>query len=153
MGVDSRFYLLERAPLLRYFEQSGKGDIVRAIDEERWEEVIYYDLAAYPKGIAAGWQELPKMGTYNRATSFQLLQLMADTREAFGFRRFEAGYSLPASRVEAWLNFMLALCRCIHESEYDEVLWDLWDVQAAPEHVDLLALCRCIHESEYDEVL
>ena len=126
--MTSHFFLINENDLKSYFEIEANNEMLLAIENRKWEEIIYHDLAIYPKKIAKGFLRLPKNYSYNRLVSFRFSQLIDETKAVFGFKYFEAGYYLEKENILAWLNFMLALCKRFNEHEYDEVDWDLYDL-------------------------
>jgi hypothetical protein len=129
MGMTSHFFLINENDLKSYFEIEANNELLLAIENRKWEEIIYHDIAIYPKTITKGFLKLPKNYNYNRVVSFRFSQLIGETKTVFGFKKFEAGYYLEKGNILGWLNFMLALCKRFNEFEKDEPCWDLLDVK------------------------
>lgn len=128
MGMTSHFFLIDEEELKSYFEIEANNQLLLAIENRKWEEIIYHDIAIYPKKITKGFIEIPKNYNYNRVVSFRFSMLIGETQTVFGFKKFEAGYYLEKGNILGWLNFMLALCKRFNEFEYDEIDWDLYDL-------------------------
>ena len=126
--MTSHFFLFNENDLKSYFEIEANNELLLAIKKRKWEEIIYHNIAIYPKTITKGFLKLPKNYNYNRVVSFRFSQLIGETKTVFGFKKFEAGYYLEKGNILGWLNFMLALCKRFNEFEYDEIDWDLYDL-------------------------